>query len=169
MKNINNLPKINPENIGQDVLSSLATEKIIFKTVEEAPWFLKQLSKTFNEPYFAYKKTIYVPVDHIILAKSENNDNKFIANAKLIPWVYAINNGSVSSLLSTSIVLLNEDIRIYYYIFEIILINSYNPVISKIINTKFFNSRKTIWGTVKNSDKLIQTLTRLSRDKIHRI
>lgn len=156
MLNINQLPLINTVTLGKDIPAGMIDTMIIFKTIERAPWFLRVFSKFFKEDYMAYKETIYTPTDHLALATSDDLGQRTIATSKLLPWVYAIRHGSVPSLLPFIYTMLNTQVRLYYFIFEYVLLNIHeNSEVPRLAMSEFLSTRRNIWGTYKNPNSLL--------------
>ena len=169
MIKLNNLPNIKLETISDDVTELLNKNQIQFKSMSEAPWWLRTFSTTFNELYLAYKHTIYVPAGHVALATSKSPQDRIVATSKLLPWVFAIKYKSVSSLLNFLYTIFNTKIRNYYFLFEYGLLKSHDiKEISDLIVIGFISTRKTIFLTKKNPDKILLTLKDLLQTKVDR-
>lgn len=168
MLKLNQLPSINLECLASDVTSCLDDHQIAFKAFDEAPKLVKILSKIFNEPYLALGNTIYVPDDHVVLVSSENTTYRIIATSKLLPWVYAIKNESVKSMLSLFKMLSNTEVRCYYFLFEYALLRSHdlNASVSDDITTGFISTRKTWLGFKKDPEEVLQVLKNTLAQKV---
>jgi hypothetical protein len=167
MMTLNKLPLIDLECLGKDVLSDLNGDKISFMPIEKASWMLRRFSVIFNEPYFAYKYNIYIPPGHLALATSDDIGDKILANSKLLPWVYAIKNGSVASFISFIYSFLNIETRLYYFCIEYALLRFHqNPEISNTVTTDFLSTRKNILGITKNPNIILNKLKQIGNDKI---
>lgn len=164
---LNNLPQIDLETISSDVDSTLDSGKVDFKSLQDASWWLKAFSKLYGEYYFAYKNIIYVPEAHVSLATSQDNQTRVIATSKVLPWVYAIRNDSVSSIFKFLHTMLNIEIRSYYFLFEFSMLKSHDiQDIPELIATGFLSSRKTFLGIRHNPEKVVKILKQLLREKI---
>ncbi len=166
---INNLPNIALSQISSDVETLLSENKIVFKAIEEAPWWLRQFSKLYNEFYLAYKNTIYVPSGHLAIATAKEPNQRLIATSKILPWVYAIKNGSVSSFYKFLQTTFNVEIRSYYFLFEFAFLKAHEMEdLPELIAAGFLSSRKNILGIKKNPDSVIVILKNLLATKIDR-
>jgi len=167
MQKLNNLPQIVLENISDDVTQALET--VTFKTVKEAPWALRMFSSAFNEPYFAYKTIIYVPDGHVAMAQSKEPEQRIIATSKLLPWVYAIKNNSVNTMLDFFYTMTNVTVRSYYFLYEYALLKSHDlPETPELIATGFISTRRNIFTFRRNPDKVLEVLKNLLNSKIVR-
>ena len=168
-KEINKLPNIILSDISGDVTKLLEANKVIFKPMEEAPWWIRKFSNIYSEYYLAYKNTLYVAVGHVAIATSKNPTDRIIATSKLLPWVYAIKNGSVSSLFKFLQTMFSIEVRSYYFLFEFAMLKAHElPEIPELIATGFLSSRKNALGMKRNPEKIALILKRLIRDKIER-
>jgi len=166
---INNLPNITLSDISSDVVKLLEENKIVFKSMPEAPFWLRTFSKSYNELYIAYKNTLYVNPGHVALATSKIEQDRIIATSKLLPWVYAIKNGSVSSLFKLLQTIFNIQIRSYYFLFEFSLLKSHElQEIPELIAMGFLSSRKNMFGFKRNPDEVILVLKELLATKINK-
>ena len=166
-KQIDKLPNITLADISTEVTDCLENSNILFKTMEEAPWWLRKFSSLYNEYYLAYKGVLYVSSGHIALATSKNPQDRIIATSKLLPWVYAIRNGSVSSVFKFLQTMFNIEVRSYYFLFEFALLKSHElSEIPELVATGFLSSRKNILGFSKDPDKTVRVLKRLLDTKI---
>jgi len=166
---ISKLPNIALSEISTDVAKLLDENKIIFKPLEEAPWWLRQFSKLYHEYYLSYKNVLYVPSTHIVLATAKESSKRIIATSKVLPWVYAIKNGSVSSLYKFLQTIFNIKIRSYYFLYEFALLKSHEvEEVPDLIAAGFMSSRRNIFGIRKDPDKVIIILKALLASKINR-
>ena len=169
MLNINKLPKIKLEDIAEEVSDLVVNSKIQFKDISEAPWLIKKLAQKTNNLYIAYKDSIYVPEGHTALATSKYDRDRVIATSKLLPWVYAIKNGSVSSISEFLYTIFNSNIRGYYFLFEYALLKSHGlSELADTIATGFVSTRKTIFFTNKNPETLVKILKNILQTKINK-
>lgn len=167
IKQIDKLPNITLADISTEVTSALESNNILFKSMEEAPWWLRKFSSIYNEYYLAYKNTLYVSSGHIALATSKNPQDRIIATSKLLPWVYAVRNGSVSSVYKFLQTMFNIEVRSYYFLFEFALLKSHElSEIPELVATGFLSSRRNMLGFRKNPEKVVKILKRLLNDKI---
>jgi hypothetical protein len=170
MLNVNKLPSIQLDTISDDVTTLLENNKIDFKNITDAPWFVRLTSHWFNETYLAYLNTVYVPEGHIAMAQSKEPEQRIIATSKLLPWVYAIKNGSVSSKLQFLHTVLNSATRCYYFLFEYALLKSHElSETPELVATGFISSRRNFIGLRKNPDKLLTILKTLLKNKIIKV
>lgn len=168
-KQLNNLPNIELSEISTEVTACLEAGKVVFKSMEEAPWWIRKFSNIYSEYYLAYKNTLYVAVGHVAIATSKNPTDRIIATSKLLPWVYAIKNGSVSSLFKFLQTMFSIEVRSYYFLFEFAMLKAHElPEIPELIATGFLSSRKNALGMKRNPEKIALILKRLIRDKIER-
>ena len=167
MLKINDLPKIDLESISSEVTRLLREDKVQFKSMEEAPWFIKKLSVFCNDLYIGYKDTVYVPIGHEDVAQSKDAKDRVIAASKLIPWVYAVRNGSVSTLFGLLNTLFSTQIRSYYFLYEYALLKSHElPEIPELVATGFISTRRNFFGVRKNPDKVLVILKAMLASKI---
>jgi len=169
MLNINKLPVIKLEQVGEDVSSILSNNTVQFKNMSEAPWFIKKLSSFCNDLYLGYKGIIYVPIGHLDVAMSKNPQDRVVASSKLIPWAYAIKNGSVSSITDLLYMLFNTKVRSYYFMFEYALLKSHDiPEVPELVATGFLSTRRNWFGLKKNPDKVLKVMKEVLASKIDR-
>jgi hypothetical protein len=170
MLNVKTLPLISLDDIGDEVDKLLKDGKIQFKGLGEAPKFVQWCSNRYIEPYIAYKDTIYVPNGHIEAAQSKDPNQRIIATSKLLPWVYAIKNGSVSSYYTLIRSISDASIRSYYFLYEFCLLKAHNipKDTSDLVAVGFISTRKGLFGFKHNPDKLLKTLKTLLNTKINR-
>ena len=167
MQTLNDLPLIKLEEISGEVTVCLEKNLVEFKRIDEAPWILKKIVSFANETYFSYKGVIYVPEGHIAMAQSQDPNQRIVAPRKLLPWVYAIKNGSVSSLLSFIRTIFSVNIRSYYFLFEYALLKSHElSDMSDLIATGFISTRRSLLGYKKNPDKVLAVLKHLLDKKV---
>lgn len=170
MLKIKDLPKIELNGIGSEVDQLLKDSQIQFRSLHEAPGPLRWFSKIYNEPYLAYKNIIYVPEGHVEAAQSKEFNQRIIATSKLLPWIFAIKNGSVSSwytFLST----MCSQIRNYYFLYEFALIKSHElpQDTSDLIAVGFISTRKNLFGIKRNPEKVLYNLKALLQSKVERL
>lgn len=169
MSNLSNLPVINLSDISNDVTALLDANKIDFLPIEAAPWLLRKFSERYNEYYLAYKNIIYVATGHVAIATSTVSQDRVIATSKILPWVYAIKNGSVASPYKFLRTMFNSEIRSYYFLFEFAFLKCHElQEVPELVATGFLSTRKNILGFKKNPDKLVKLLKSLISTKIHR-
>ncbi len=170
MLKVKDLPLIRLDEIGEDVIKLLKENKVQFKGLGEAPKLLQKFSNIYAEPYIAYKDTIYVPNGHIDAAQSKDHNQRIIATSKILPWVYAIKNGSVSSWHSFLFTMFTA-VRYYYFLYEFSLLKAHNlPAdTADLIAIGFISTRKNILGLKKNEDKILTTVKGLLQTKIDRL
>ena len=167
MQKINELPNITLEDIGREVTLCLDDQQVQFKVISESSWAVRVFSKLFSEFYFAYKNTIYVPEGHVALAQSTVEHNRVIATSKLLPWVYAIKNGSVNTIPNFLYTMFNTNVRCYYFLFEFALLKSHDLVDTpELVAMGFISTRRNFLGIKKNPDNILKELKKLLEDKI---
>lgn len=168
MLNIKDLPVIELGSIGEDVDVLLKDGKIKFRALEEAPKLLQLFSSLYCEPYIAYKDTIYVPLGHVEAAQSKEPNQRIIATSKLLPWVYAIKNGSVSSYFTFIRSMVNASIRSYYFLFEFSLLKAHEipRETADLVAVGFISTRRNLFGFKRNPDKLLKILKTLLQTKV---
>jgi hypothetical protein len=168
MLSIKELPVIELDNLGDEVDTLLRDGKIKFKALEEAPKLLQLFSSIYCEPYIGFKDTIYVPIGHIEAAQSKEPNQRIIATSKLLPWVYAIKNGSVSSYLNFLRSMINASIRSYYFLFEFSLLKAHEipTETADLVAVGFISTRRNMLGFKRNPDKLLKILKSLLQSKI---
>lgn len=168
MLKINDLPNIALDNIGEDVDQLIKNNKLQFRALIQAPKLLKLISEVFCEPYIAYKDTIYVPLGHIEAAQSKEPGQRIIATSKLLPWAFAIKNGSLSSWWSLLYTITNSTIRNYYFLYEFSLLKAHElPAdTSELVAIGFVSTRRNIFLFKKNPDKLLRNMKTLIHTKI---
>ena len=171
MLSIKELPVIELDHMGEEVDVLLKDGKIKFKGLGEAPRFLQWFSNNFAEPYIAYKDTIYVPAGHVEAAQSKDPNQRIIATSKLLPWVYAIKNGSVQSYYSFLCSMLSSSIRSYYFLYEFSLLKAQEipTETSDLVAVGFISTRRNFFGFKKNPEKLLKILKGLLNTKIAKI
>ena len=166
-KILNSLPNITLSEVSTDVETML--EKIVFKSIDEAPWWLRFFSNTYNEFYLSYKDTVYVPNGHLAIATAKEPNQRLIATSKILPWVYAIKNGSVSSPHKFLQTVFNVEVRSYYFLFEFAFLKAHElEDLPELIAAGFLSSRKNILGIKKDPDNVIHVLKSLLATKINR-
>jgi hypothetical protein len=110
-----------------------------------------------------------VPEGHVYLATSKSENERIIASSKLLPWIYAIKNGSVSTVFNFLYTMLSTEIRAYYFLFEYALLKSHEiPEIPEMVAAGFLSTRKTVILTTKDSDKVLKVLKTLLNTKIYK-
>lgn len=167
MQTVNNLPQISLDSVGVQVETLIRENKVIFKHMAEAPWVIKKLSLIFEELYMAYKNVIYVPEGHVAIANSQSPNDKIIATSKVLPWVFAVQNGSVSSLWQLLHTLTDTDIRGYYFLYEYALLKAHEVrEIPDLITLGFASTRRTKFLWRKNPDVVLQSLKTLLATKV---
>lgn len=166
---ISKLPNITLSDISADVAKLLDENKIVFKPLEEAPWWLRKFSALYHEYYFSYKNTLYVAPGHIALATSKKSTDRIIATSKVLPWVYAIKNKSCSSIFNFLNTMLNTEIRSYYFLFEFSMLKAHDvPEIPDLIAIGFLSSRKGLFGEQKNPNEVMRVLKHLLATKVNK-
>jgi hypothetical protein len=167
MLKVKDLPKIDLESVSLEVTKLLEENKVQFKSIEEAPRIIKKLSIFCNDLYISYKDTVYVPVGHVDVAQSKDAKDRVIATSKLIPWVYAVKNGSVSTIPNLLNTLFSTQVRSYYFLYEYALLKSHDlPEIPELVATGFISTRRNFLGFRKNSDKVLLVLKAMLASKI---
>ncbi len=166
---VDKLPNICLESLSSDIVNLLEKNKITFQSMEEAPWYIKLLSKIYNEHYLSYKNTLYVNSGHIVLATSKEPKERVIASSKLLPWAYAIKNDSVSSIWKLLQLIFNIQLRSYYFLYELSLLKAHNlDNISELMLMGFVSTRKNIFGFKRNPNKIINNLKVLLGTKVNK-
>ncbi len=164
------LPQINLESLSDDVQTTLKTCNITFKELSDAPWFVKLLSNIYTEPYIAYKTIIYVPNQHVSLAKSLNPTDRICATSKILPWVFAIKNNTTLSLKTLINIITSLNTRSYYFMYEFSLLKAHDiKDISDLVAIGFLSTRKNIFGRRINPDTVFDTLKYILNTKIDHI
>ena len=167
MLKIKDLPNIDLETISSEVSKLLEENKVQFKSMGEAPWIVRKLSVFCNDLYIGYKDTVYVPDGHVDVAQSKDAKDRVIAASKLIPWVYAVKNGSVSTMFNLLNTLFSTQVRSYYFLYEYALLKSHDlPEIPELVATGFISTRRNFLGFRKNSDKVLLVLKAMLASKI---
>lgn len=167
MLKYNELPLIKLDEISSDVTACLNDSKVDFKTFKDAPWLIQKFSSIFSESYVAYKNTIYVPEGHVAMAVSKNFQDRIIATSKLLPWVYAIKNGSVSSVYNFLYTMFSVKVRGYYFLFEYAMLKSHEiEELPELITTGFISSRRTCLGFKRDPDYVLASLRETLNSKI---
>jgi hypothetical protein len=168
MLNIKELPVIQLDVIGEEVSALLIDSKIQFKGLGEAPKLLQWFSNVYAEPYIAFKGAIYVPAGHVEAAQSKDPIQRIIATSKLLPWVYAIKNGGVSSYYTFFNTMLKSSLRCYYFLYEFSLLKAHEIPgdTSDLVVVGFISTRRNFLGFRKNPETLLKTLKSLLRTKI---
>ena len=167
-KAISNLPNIVLSDIHAEIETLLSTKKIHFVLMDEAPWWIRQFSKVYNEFYLSYKDTVYIPKAHVALIVSKEPNQRLISTSKVLPWVYAIKNGSVSSFYKFLQTIFIVEIRSYYFLFEFGFLKAHEVEdLPELIAVGFLSSRRNILGVKKSPDKVSNILKELLRTKIN--
>ena len=169
LNKLNELPNITLSDISSDIVKLLEQNKIEFKSITEAPWWIRAFSNLYKEPYLAYKNALYVGHGHVALATSKNSTDRIIATSKLLPWAYAIKNNSVSSVFKFLQTMLNVKIRGFYFLYEFSFLKAHDiPEIPDLIAIGFLSSRRNILGYRKDPDKVARILKSLLANKINK-
>jgi hypothetical protein len=166
---LSKLPIIKLSDINDDVTALLESNGVDFKPMEAAPWWIRKFSERYCEYYIPYKQTLYVATGHIAIATSEVSQDRVIATSKILPWVYAIKNGSVSSLYKFLRTMFNSEIRCYYFVYEFVFLKCHElQEVPELVATGFLSTRKNILGFKKNPDDLVDILRKLLATKVNR-
>ena len=132
--------------------SSLEKETYSFEILNEAPWYVRLLSLG---RYCAYKKTIYVPIFHLQLVKSEHQDDRNLATAQILPWLMLLHDHESVSLFKLMQSLYSLKYQLHYFLYTFLFLKAIESRFYEMITTGFIVSRRK--GLKRVSPQLIET------------
>ena len=102
-----------------------------FEMISQAPWFIRLLSRG---QYCVYKNTIYVPMFHLELVRSQHEADRTLATSKVLPCIMLLHDNKTVSFVTFMQYLYNINYQLHYFLYEFLFLKATE---SRFIQTVF--------------------------------
>lgn len=88
-------------------------------------------------------------MEHFKMATSTNESDRTVATAKLLPWVMAIRDGHLTTIIDTWKFLHSYKLQAKYFVYEYGFLKASDNTFAEMILAGFIGSRKSFLGFKK--------------------
>jgi len=132
----------------------LADGTLDMRVVKEAPFLVRLISR---DEYCAYKGIVYTPIRHLEFSSSRNEEDRYVAAAKLMTWIMYVRDGRSNSLITLWKMFNMYELRLFYFLYEYGVLSISKCVYTDTILGGFAVTRRK-WFRQVTADQVIQDL-----------